>query len=152
MLMPAMPVLRDPRLTADTPQTPDAETPGNAPLVLVVEDDPRIQELLTDVLIGNGYRVDATDSALGAAALVRRLRPDIVLLDLGLPYRSGAHVLNEIKVDPLTCNVPVVILSAMAETLSPERRAQADAVLSKPIRLHSLLAAVGAAISTRLAA
>ena len=152
MPMPVTPDLRETRPASDTPRTTAPQTSDNAPLVLLVEDDPRIQELLADVLIGSGYRVDATDSALGAAALVRRLRPDIVLLDLGLPYRSGAHVLNEIKVDPLTSSAPVVVLPAMPETLSPERRPQADAVRSKPIRLHTLLAAVDAATSIRIAA
>ena len=50
---------------------------------------------------------------------MRRLRPDAVLLDLGLPYRSGATVLQEIKLDPQTRDVPVVIVSAMTETLPP---------------------------------
>jgi CheY-like chemotaxis protein len=118
------------------------------PQVLIVEDDQRIQELLTDVLSGSGYRVSTTDSALGAAALVRRLRPDVVLLDLGLPYRSGVHVLQEIKVHPQTCDVPVVILSAMTEMLTPERRATAAAVLTKPVALHSLLDTIREAAAT----
>ena len=62
-----------------------------------------------------------------------------MLLDLGLPYRSGATVLQEIKLDPQTRDVPVVIVSAMTETLSPERRALADAVLSKPVSMGGLL-------------
>jgi CheY-like chemotaxis protein len=133
------------QITAPAGETPYAgtmpskQTPPTRPLVLVVEDDPRIQELLEEMLTLSGYRVQATDSALGAAALVRRLRPDAVLLDLGLPYRSGATVLQEIKLDPQTRDVPVVIVSAMTETLSPERRALADAVLSKPVSLNGLL-------------
>jgi CheY-like chemotaxis protein len=118
---------------------PSKMAPPARPLILVIEDDSRIQELLEEMLTGSGYRVEATDSALGAAALVRRLRPDAVLLDLGLPYRSGATVLHELKVDPQTHDIPVVILSAMTETLTPERRAMADAVLSKPVSLNGLL-------------
>jgi two-component system, OmpR family, response regulator RpaA len=130
---------------------PSKLAPPTRPLVLVIEDDSRIQELLEEMLTGSGYRVQATDSALGAAALVRRLRPDAVLLDLGLPYRSGATVLQEIKHDPQTLDVPVVILSAMTETLTRERRALADAVLSKPVSLNALLTTLRR-ITTRRAA
>jgi CheY-like chemotaxis protein len=128
-----------------------ATPPRSQPLVLLVEDDHRIQELLEEMLAGSGYLVQATDSALGAAALVRRLRPDAVLLDLGLPYRSGASVLQEIKLDPQTRDVPVVILSAMTETLAPERRALADALLSKPVSLSVLLTTLRR-VTTRRAA
>ena len=130
---------------------PSKMAPPARPLILVIEDDSRIQELLEEMLTMSGYRVQATDSALGAAALVRRLRPDAVLLDLGLPYRSGATVLQEIKIDPQTHDVPVVILSAMTETLTPERRALADAVLSKPVSLNGLLTTLHRLTSYRAA-
>ena len=119
-----------------------ASCPGS---ILVIEDDPDHQHLLTDVLELAGYAVTATDCALGAAALARRLQPDLILLDLGLPYRSGASLLAELKADPRTAAIPVLIVSAAAESLSDERRALAAAVVSKPFSPRALLEAMSVA-------
>ena len=112
--------------------------------VLVIEDDPGHQRLLVQLLEMAGYVVSATDSALGAAELVRRLRPHVILLDLGLPLRSGASLLAELKDDPSTADLPVVVVSAMDEILLAERRRQADAVVAKPFSPRALLEAVAA--------
>ena len=113
--------------------------------VLVIEDDPGVQRMLGTILGLEGYAVTATDSALGAASLARRLRPDVILLDLGLPYRSGASLLAELKADPGTAPVPVLVVSGMAEILSDQRRALAADVIAKPFSPGDLLGAVGAA-------
>jgi two-component system alkaline phosphatase synthesis response regulator PhoP len=78
-------------------------------------------------------------------ALARRLHPAVVLLDLGLPYRSGGTLLADLKTDPVTAGIPVLIVSAYAEALLPGRRALAAAVPSKPFSPAVLLAAVRAA-------
>jgi len=111
----------------------------------VVEDDPPTANLLTDVLADAGFTVTVLDSALGAHEAIHRLRPCAVLLDLGLPYRSGASLLRELKADPATAIVPVVVVSAYTESLSRESAAQAAAVVPKPFELGALLAAVQAA-------
>jgi CheY-like chemotaxis protein len=113
--------------------------------VLVIEDDAGIRELLTDLLQGNGYAVTATDSALGASTLVRRLRPAAILLDLGLPYRSGGALLHDLKTDPATAGIPILVVSALAETLTPERRALTAGVVAKPFSPDTLLSAVRSA-------
>ena len=113
--------------------------------VLVIEDDPDQQSLLVKVLELGGYAVTATDGAIGAVGLVRRLQPDLILLDLGLPYRSGASLLAELKVDPATTRIPVLVVSASTESLSDERRTMAAAVISKPISPLGLLKAMSVA-------
>jgi two-component system repressor protein LuxO len=111
-------------------------------IILVVEDDPFISDLLIDVLSAAGYEVKTTDSAFGAAALVRELRPSAVLLDIGLPFRPGTDLLEELKSDARTVHVPVVVVSGLIESLSEERRALAAAVLAKPIDIERLLDAL----------
>jgi DNA-binding response OmpR family regulator len=111
----------------------------------VVEDDPGVAALLVAVLAGAGYAPTTTDSALGAVALARRRRPAVVLLGLGLPYRSGGALLGNLKTDPATAGIPVVVLSAAPETLPRERAALAAAVLGKPIELQHLSEIVRAA-------
>ncbi len=110
--------------------------------VLVIEDDPHITDLLSDVLSGDGYTVTSADSVLGAATLIRRFRPCAIVLDLGLPYRSGASLLSDLKADPDTAHISVIVVSALPETLTPERRALAAKVLAKPISIRDLLRAV----------
>jgi CheY-like chemotaxis protein len=122
--------------------------PPPGPGILVIEDEPGIRELLTAVLEGAGYRVTPAESALGALARVRRLHPAAVVLDLGLPYVSGVHLLAALRADPdpAVRDVPVVVVSALTETLAPERRAQVSAVLTKPFAAAALVAAVRGAI------
>ena len=110
--------------------------------VVVVEDNPDLAALLAEELADAGYAVTATGSAVGAAALVRRLRPRAVVLDLALPYRSGAALLAELKADPRTASVPVVVVSAYTEHLSVAQAGLAAAVIPKPFDLSSLLAVI----------
>ena len=112
---------------------------------LVVEDDPGLAGLLSTTLAGGGYAVTVTDSALGAAELTRRVRPDVILLDLALPYRSGASLLAELKADPDTAAIPVIIVSAFTDTLAAERRALAADVIQKPFSPLALLDTIHAA-------
>jgi two-component system response regulator AdeR len=115
---------------------------GPGPVVLVVEDDPEVAALLADVLAGAGYAPTTTASALGAVALARRLRPAAVLLDLGLPYRSGGALLDDLKADRATAGIPVLVVSALADALPPARRALTAGVLGKPFSPGALLAAL----------
>ena len=114
--------------------------------VLVVEDDPRVRALLVETLKGDGYVVETFESALGLFPEMKRLRPCAVVLDLGLPYRSGLRLLTELKGDPTTAPVPVIIVSGLVDHLSPERASLAAAVLSKPFQPAALLATLRAVI------
>ena len=107
--------------------------------IFVVEDDPAVSGLLTEILTRASYEVTAVDSAFGLAGLVRDLQPAAILLDLGLPFRSGVDLLNELKADARTAHVPVIVLSGLTEILSEERRALAAAVLAKPFDVERLL-------------
>ena len=113
--------------------------------VLVIEDEPAIVALLTQVLSEAGYVVAATDAAIGAMAMVRDLEPSVILLDLGLPYRSGASLLAELKTDARTARIPVIVVSSMPDVLTAERRALATAVVQKPFDVQELVEKVRAA-------
>jgi CheY-like chemotaxis protein len=115
--------------------------------VLVIEDDADIAELWAEVLTASGCEVQRLESALGAVALLRRWRPDVVLLDLGLPYRSGAALLADVTADPETAAIPVVVVSANPESLPLDRRAQAAAVVAKPVQLRVLFTVLVDAIA-----
>jgi CheY-like chemotaxis protein len=130
--------------------TEESETHSAAPRdrVLVVEDDPATAAMLADVLVdAGGYVAIVLDSPFGVRAAVRRVRPAAIILDLKLPYRSGALLLEDLKSDPETASVPVVVVSGLAELLPREQASLAAAVLTKPVTHETLLAAVHEASS-----
>ena len=121
---------------------------AGVPRALVVEDDPLISQLLREVLDMDGYEVVAhvRDGALAAGA-VREHRPDLVVLDVGLPNVSGLEVLDDIKGGADTAHIPVLVVTALP---TPEVDARARAlgaagVLAKPFPLSHLSEAVAAA-------
>ena len=116
--------------------------------VLVIEDDDDMRDILTELLASAGYEVTAAESALGTVALVQRLRPRVILLDLGLPYRSGALLLADLKAEATTAQIPIIIISALPETLSAERRALASSIVKKPFDVETVLNAVRAACAS----
>ena len=112
------------------------------PCVLVVDDDQDFQKFLTVLLTGEGYDITATDSVIGARRLARRLQPGAILLDLGLPYRTGASLLGELKADPRTAHIPVIVVSGMPDALPGPRRALAAGIIRKPFEVQTLLDAL----------
>jgi len=112
--------------------------------ILIVDDDPSCRELLDGLFELHGFQVTHTDSVLGASELIARHRPTVILLDLTLPYRSGASWLAQLKANPVTANIPVVVLSDLPDMLPRERREFAGAVVQKPFRAGALVQTVRA--------
>ncbi|MRR11049.1 response regulator [bacterium] len=83
-----------------------------SPVVLVTDDDNMIVELLTHTLKQRGYTVMAAYDGREAMAAIERCRPDIVLLDLRMPVMDGYEVLEALKANVETAEIPVVIMSA----------------------------------------
>jgi len=119
--------------------------------ILVVEDDPRSPGLLSASLSALGFDVTSTDSALSAAQIVERLQPSAILLDLVLPFRSGAAFLVDLKANAQTADIPVFIVSELTEVLTDERRSLAAAVIRKPFRPLALAELVREACERALA-
>lgn len=119
--------------------------------ILLVEDYADTRELYAEALRGCGYEVD--DVADGAAALerARAERPDLVLLDLGLPGIDGFEVAQELRKDPQMAGVSVVLVSAYVHENARELAGKAGALLAlpKPCSPEELIAAVRAVLSLR---
>lgn len=114
-------------------------------LVLIVEDDPALQNILRILFEANGFRVVVAGTAARGAQDARLHRPDIVLVDLGLPDGDGIDVITGIRT---WSAVPVVVLSA--RTAEPQRliafEKGADDYVLKPFSAPELLARVRAIV------
>jgi putative nucleotidyltransferase with HDIG domain len=112
--------------------------------ILAVDDTPASLKLLTDLLKGEGYEVRSAingELALHAAAIQA---PELVLLDVRMPGMSGFEVCQQLKARPETRDVPVIFISAMADTEEKLRGFTVGAVdyVTKPYRREELLARV----------
>ena len=115
-------------------------------LVMVIEDEKEIRDLVRYNLERAGYRVAAADD--GEAGLQRLFdsRPDVLVLDLMLPGRSGMEVLREVRAEPATRDLPVLVLSARSAEMDKLEGFEhgADDYLTKPFSPRELVARVKA--------
>ena len=111
----------------------------NKPLILVVEDDTAISNLITTTLETQGYRFHTASN--GAQALLETVsqKPDIILLDLGLPDMDGVEIIQKIR---SWSNMPIIVVSARSEDRDKIEAldAGADDYLTKPFSVEELLA------------
>jgi CheY-like chemotaxis protein len=119
--------------------------------VLVVEDDPKLPELLTALLHDDHVVLSAAKDASEALAMVRKQPFDLVLLDLGLPGVNGFEVLRQLKESPETETIPVIVLTAWNSTNDKLRGFELGAVdyLTKPFEAAELRARVRAALRAK---
>jgi two-component system sensor histidine kinase/response regulator len=83
--------------------------------ILLVDDSKPILHANQRVLIKAGYEVVCAEDGESALALAREHKPDLILLDMILPKMSGPEVLQHLKNDPITSDIPVVVLSSLSE-------------------------------------
>lgn len=114
---------------------------GEAPLILVVDDDPHACELIRNVLEDAGYRVVVAGSCAEALAAVGDLRPDLITLDLLMPGGNGFGTLYELKTALKDALPPVIIVSVMDDRATGFALGAADYLL-KPVSRNDLLSAV----------
>lgn len=114
--------------------------------VLVVEDEPNISEAIKFILSRDGWSVDTHSNGIDAVDEVRRRNPDVLILDVMLPGRSGYDILRELREDPSTQALPVLMLTARGQTKDREMAEQAGAsrFMTKPFSNADVLDAVRA--------
>lgn len=120
-------------------ETPTPPIADEARHILVVDDDTRIRELLTEYLSRNGYRVTAAESAGDARLKMRGLEFDLLILDVMMPKEDGVSFARSMRAE--MHDVPILMLTALSEL---EQRiegleAGADDYLSKPFDPRELL-------------
>jgi two-component system, cell cycle response regulator DivK len=115
-----------------------------AKTVLIVEDNELNMKLFRDLLEAHGYQTWGTSNGVEALDLVRKMRPDLILMDIQLPQVSGLEVTRWIKDDPELRSIPVVAVTAFAMKGDEERIREGgcEAYLSKPISVGKFIETV----------
>ncbi|MBI5213813.1 MAG: response regulator [Nitrospirae bacterium] len=132
--MPMEPAMKKFEYSLDMPK----KRRGEAPLILVAEDDPSTSEILTLHLAQGGYRVAHVYNGDVAISRIRELKPFAVLLDVMMPGKDGWEILQEIKSDPELKDIPV-IMSSVVDNLELGFALGATDYLVKPVDRISLL-------------
>jgi two-component system, cell cycle response regulator DivK len=109
--------------------------------ILLVEDNEMNRDMLSRRLVRKGHEISLAFDGAQGVAMVRTIRPDLVLMDMSLPVMSGYDATRELKTDPDTRHIPVIALTAHAMSGDRDRALQAgcDDYETKPIELPRLL-------------
>lgn len=106
----------------------------------VVEDDPDFRELLREVLEDAGWTVDVADDGIEALSAIRRIIPDVIILDLRMPNLDGLEVLKLLRSTDVGRRIPVIV--ATGAQAGDDVRALASAVLTKPFDASQILSVI----------
>jgi diguanylate cyclase (GGDEF)-like protein len=112
--------------------------------VLIVDDEPHVIESIRTELESNGYRVVVSSNGKDAVDLARKVRPDLILLDILMPKLSGLEVCSRLRDDFLTSRIPIVILTVLSDTRKKVIALDggADDFLTKPFDPEEVVARI----------
>lgn len=115
--------------------------------ILVVDDEPDMVEMLELILKSASYEVIAAYDGQEGVEKAKAERPDAIILDLMMPRKDGFQACKELKGDPATAEIPVLVLTAISEKLSHTKYAksmglelEAEDYIDKPVDAQVLLA------------
>ena len=128
---------------------PVAEQTQPRPTVLIVDDDADQNEVLCHRLGGQGFNTLSAQTGGQGRDVAREQHPDLILLDLRLPDANGMDVCQQLSDDPATCDIPVIILSGLADgdIVRCCRAAGCQFYVRKPYDPNALLTLVRQAIA-----
>lgn len=108
--------------------------------ILVVDDDPEIVSMLSTRLAARGYKVTTASDGNRALELAKRDRPDLLLLDVMMPGKSGWEVARALKQDAATVGIKIVMVTAIGEQVNEITSPLygADAHIDKPFEFERL--------------
>jgi adenylate cyclase len=128
-----------------------ARPPARTGLVLVVDDEEQNRALLRDPLEARGYEVLEAENGLQALQKIAVRLPDVILLDLMMPKMDGLEVCRQLRKQPTTAHLPILIVTALSDRGDRLMGIQAGAndFLNKPIDLRDVILRVGNAVHAK---
>ncbi len=124
------------------------EMAGFLATVLICDDEPSLRELIR-VSLDGAYSFAEADDGEKSLEIARRLKPDVVILDIMMPRRNGLEVLSELRRDEGLAATAVIVLTAQPATRDEALRHGADVVIVKPFEPHQITAAVEEVLANR---
>jgi CheY-like chemotaxis protein len=122
--------------------------------ILIVDDDPNIVQMLSEVLTDEGYEVASATQSLRAFDRAKETQPDLVLMDIMMPYLDGIDQIKLLSLDDDLKDIPIIVITAKARALDGVGEADLKALrivdhLYKPFEITDLLAKVDRALAAR---
>jgi len=121
------------------------------PNILVIEDEADIRNSIAEKLGYEDIPYRVAPDGISGAQLARQIVPDLIICDIMMPGLDGFGVLNELRSDPLTANIPFVFLTAKADKASLRQGMDlgADDYLTKPVTSQELLTTIDARLQKK---
>jgi PleD family two-component response regulator len=121
------------------------------PKVLLVDDNTANLQVLRENLEGLGYKLLIAKNGKSALEIVRKARPDLILLDIMMPKISGFEVCKRLRANPGTSDIAILMITALDQPSDQDRAVEAgtDDFLTKPINRNELLLRVRSLLKSR---
>ncbi len=111
---------------------------NDKPRILVADDDRLVQSAFSDLLEYSGYAVISAWDGEEAFTKAQAERPDLILLDVMMPKRNGIQAAQDLKANPATRDIPIIMVTALSGTPAAQLT-RAEVYLQKPVRPGDLL-------------
>jgi CheY-like chemotaxis protein len=115
---------------------------GEPRTVLIADDDRWLRWVLAELLADRGLRPLEAESGPETVRLAREHRPDAIVLDVALPGKSGLQVLDDLRAEEATHDIPVVLVSGRVNLIESGHAHDTERVLHKPLDVSALLSSL----------
>lgn len=138
----------------DLRQLSESRTRGKSRVsrILIVDDDPNIVQMLSDILTDEGYEVATATQSLRAFDRAKEAQPDLILMDIMMPYLDGLDQIKLLSLDDDLKDIPIIVITAKARALEGIDNLKALRIvdyLYKPFEISDLLDKIKKAIRER---
>ncbi|HEV8082189.1 MAG TPA: response regulator [Chitinophagaceae bacterium] len=123
---------------------PRTQPENSAPKILIVDDDADLVALVTTIFKRHGFEVCSHNSGVAVAEVVSYHLPHLILLDIGLPAKSGTEVCKELK---KRHSIPIIFFSAHEDRNTAYKECAADGFIQKPFNIKDLVRVVSSYVN-----